>query len=547
MYDDAATRSPDTGRDGLLLGRYAPTGVCERDPLGDTNRAHDLHHGGTVRIRRVYAQQDREHAEAARHARERMAHEHRVAGLFAELPPGFLRVHEFATAPDGTALLVIEDAPGGTLRERLAAGDRLPDAALAIAVDIAAALAAAHERGVIHRNLKPANIWFGADGRVRVADFSLAQVDGDHPTGWQHPGTPLYLSPEQETTTRPLTPASDQYALGLVLFEMLTGAKYRRLAPGRATDMLAALPADMHRLVTRMLAPEPASRFPSLGAVVAEIAQMRGGNVVPGLTAKEAIPGKMSNVSHMSEPVPANAAHPAPPLPEMEPGQGTLHRLTEPIPDDVNTPRIPRRGLAPEQADDMERLGGPMPDVGRTPEPAAPARPPFGPRRGLLVPVAGAFAATHAGITLRDGTVSARFLNPGDAVNTQWTVGFAFRETPGVAYYLCGINARGEWFVTVGRHDAANDAAPWETGTSDAIQTAEDGINILGLTLAGDTARLVVNGIAVATVNLASFAPFVASAATVQGDVAIAAQCANAGADGETSVLYDHWTVTPAQ
>ncbi len=551
MQDEEATRGPDTAANGSLLGHYATIEVQENGPMGDTFTAHDVHQRRTVRIRRIRAQQDDEHAGTARQARERMAHEYRVAGLFAQPIPGFLHVYEFATEPDGTTLLVTEEAPGGTLRERLIGNALSPHAAaLDIAADVATALAAAHGKGVIHRNLKPANIRFGADGRARVADFGLAQVGNMHPSGWQHPGTPLYVSPEQETTSTPLTPASDQYALGLVLFEMLTGAKYRRLDAGRAADMLAALADDLRGLVARMLAAEPAGRFSSLAAVATEIARIRGEQpALRGEAARGTFPGQVSNVSQMSEPVPADTAQAAPPMQmqEMEPGQGDLRRLAEPIPDAATSQRTTYPAYEAGQADEMEHLAGPMPHA---PEPIALAPQRFGPRRGLLQPVMGRFAAIHAGVTMRDGTVSARFLNPGDAAITQWTVGFAFRETPGAAYYLCGVNARGEWFVTAGRHDAASAAAPWEIGKSDAIQTTEDGINTLALTLAGDTAQLAVNGAAVAAVNLAAFAPFVINAADARGDVAITAQCTEMGADssegGDTSVLYDRWIVIVA-
>lgn len=551
MQHEGSTDSPQSA-EALILGHYHTMKVYKHVPTGDTLCVHDYHNGRAVRLRRVYAHPEAQHVEAARQARERMACEHRVAGLFTEPPPGIVRVYEFATTPDGAAILVTEDATGGTLRELLVSNALPLTTALDVTRDVATALAVAHERGVIHRNLKPANIWFGDDGRARVANFSLAQVGGDHPAGWQHPGTPLYVSPEQEATTQPLTPASDQYALGLVLFEMLTGAKYRRLDAERATALLAAFPDDVRRLVARMLAAKPAGRFASLTVVAAEIARIRGADAASYRTdnateSGDALPGKMSKVSHMAEPVPVDAPR-APPSPSqaMESGQGDLRRLAEPIPGAAMPAHPPPPAPLPQEADEVERIAEPVAEVPHPPARAPLVPPLFGPRRGLLQPTAGAFAATRAGVTIRDGSISARFLNPGDAAATQWTVGFAFRETPDAAYYLCGVNARGEWFVTAGRHGAAvGAAAPWEIGKSDAIQTVEDGINTLTLTLTGDTARLAVNGTAVAAIDLAAFAPFISNVANAEGDVAIIARCAGTDADGDTSVLYDRWIVTP--
>src|SRR5207248_3148282 len=125
------------------------------------------------------------------------------------------------------------------LADRLRKG-RLPLAqSLKWALDIAHGLQACHDAGIVHRDVKPSNVFFAANGRAQLGDFSIAQIDNlSMRTRSQvgHPGTPLYMSPEQERTTGYLRPSSDQYSLGAVLFEMITGEIYKRLESRAATE-----------------------------------------------------------------------------------------------------------------------------------------------------------------------------------------------------------------------------------------------------------------------------------------------------------------------
>jgi len=164
------------------------------------------------------------------------------------------------------SLLEMEYAAGGSLAARLQAerdaSQLMPiEAALQIALEVAGGLAALHAKDMIHRDLKPANILFDEQGHARLADLGLAQVPGGPSLRSQlsepqpHPGTPGYMSPEQESSGKPLKPPSDVYALGLVLFEMLTGKFYYNLRPGtRAASLRAELPASVDDLLARMLA-----------------------------------------------------------------------------------------------------------------------------------------------------------------------------------------------------------------------------------------------------------------------------------------------------
>ena len=148
----------------------------------------------------------------------------REAELLAGLKhPNIVSVIEVGEDANLGPYLVMEWVPGGNLRARLdpAEGGRLPvKEALRIAVEVLDGLAAAHEAGIVHRDVKPENILLAEDGTVKLADFGIA---GDAALAGR--GTPGYMAPEQHENqeTDSVGPAADIYATGVVLFEMLTG------------------------------------------------------------------------------------------------------------------------------------------------------------------------------------------------------------------------------------------------------------------------------------------------------------------------------------
>jgi eukaryotic-like serine/threonine-protein kinase len=126
---------------------------------------------------------------------------------------------------DGRYFIVMEFLEGEDLGHMLREDCRLPaDAAVSVTAQLCSALAAAHTAGIVHRDIKPSNVLVRTDGRVKVTDFGIAQVQGQASlTGAGLVlGTARYLSPEQ-ACGQAVTPASDLYSAGVLLFEMLTG------------------------------------------------------------------------------------------------------------------------------------------------------------------------------------------------------------------------------------------------------------------------------------------------------------------------------------
>jgi eukaryotic-like serine/threonine-protein kinase len=217
-------------------------------------------------------------------AQQRFRREARASGRVQH--PNAVTVNDFGATEDGWLYIVMELLEGQTLRDLLAREAPL-DAARAVSfmLQASAAVGAAHDAGLIHRDLKPANIFIeqrpNLAAVVKVLDFGVAKFaveehDDDYKTLTQVGaiiGTPRYMSPEQCSGAAPLTPASDVYSLGIILYEMLTGAvpfsaetplavalKHVSEPPVPPREIVAAIPEELERAVLHALAKEPRAR-----------------------------------------------------------------------------------------------------------------------------------------------------------------------------------------------------------------------------------------------------------------------------------------------
>ena len=143
-----------------------------------------------------------------------------------------IQVYDAGEDPDtGLCYIIMDYVPGGSVKDRLREHGRIPVAeAVSITAQIAIALELAHRHGVIHRDIKPDNIMFDVDGTPKLADLGVAKfTDDEHRTTVTTTGmiigTPAYMAPEQMMDSHHIDARADIYALGIVLYEMLTGKR----------------------------------------------------------------------------------------------------------------------------------------------------------------------------------------------------------------------------------------------------------------------------------------------------------------------------------
>ena len=272
------TSIPDDGRfppGTMLNGRYRVVGLLGRGGMGEVYRATDLTLAQAVALKFL------PETGVSERVLERFHAEVRIARQISH--PNICRVYDIGEV-DGQPFISMEYVDGEDLADLLKRIGRLPsDKALDTARKICAGLAAAHDRGVIHRDLKPQNIMLNKRGEPVIMDFGLAAVT-DQLTGAEaRIGTPAYMSPEQLRGDE-VTAKSDIYALGLVLFEIFSGKRayeartvgdLLKLQEGAQMTSITSLAADVdpqvEKVIKRCLNPDPSQRPASPLAVSAAL------------------------------------------------------------------------------------------------------------------------------------------------------------------------------------------------------------------------------------------------------------------------------------
>jgi len=260
--------------DHPLAGRYQIERDIGAGGMAMVFAARDLKHDRRVAIKVL-----RSDVASAVNA-ERFTREIQIAAKLTH--PHILPIHDSGTV-DGILFYVMPFVEGETLGDRISRGGPLPVAeAVHIAQEIAGALQYAHERGVVHRDVKPANVLLPG-GEAVVADFGLARaLEGD--SGLERLtqvglgiGTPAYMSPEQGSGERNVDTRSDQYSLACIVYEMLVGhppfmgqtfqsllAQHMTEPPVPVRRTRPEVPRGVDEAVMRALAKDPAARFPSV-------------------------------------------------------------------------------------------------------------------------------------------------------------------------------------------------------------------------------------------------------------------------------------------
>ncbi len=281
-YDSATGTSSDSIDDArftpgtMLLDRYRIVGLLGKGGMGEVYRADDL------KLRQPVALKFLPESLAKNQSRlDRLHHEVRVARQVSH--PNVCRVYDIGEA-DGHPFITMEYVSGEDLASVLRRmGRPSGDKALQIARQICAGLAAAHDKGVLHRDLKPHNIMIDERGRVRITDFGLAGFVEEFSGRDIQAGTPAYMSPEQ-LSGKEVSVKSDLYSLGLVLFELFTGhrafsgsSKQELLTHRSETDattlstLMDGVDSSVERVILRCLESQPAARPSSAMAVAAAL------------------------------------------------------------------------------------------------------------------------------------------------------------------------------------------------------------------------------------------------------------------------------------
>jgi len=277
--------SPVVGPGGRI-GPFRIERELGRGGAGVVYLAHDTKLDRSVAIKSVPAELADDPAAQSRFLRE--------AKLLASLNhPNIAAIHEELEEAEGAVYLVLEYVSGQTLGERIAKGGLALEEALSIACEISEAVSYAHDRGVIHRDLKPGNIKITPEGRVKVLDLGIAKMIGaPSPAAvtitepGQVIGTPGYMSPEQARGD-PTDHRTDVWSFGCILFEMLTGTcpfggqtASEALAAILKTDPdWDALPAeagpDVRQIIRKCLEKHPSQRYQSAGALCEDLRKSR--------------------------------------------------------------------------------------------------------------------------------------------------------------------------------------------------------------------------------------------------------------------------------
>ena len=268
----------------MIGGRYRLDEPAGLGGMSSVWRAADVELERTVAVKILARDADRPRFEREARALAGLAH------------PNVCRLWDYGESEDGP-YMVLEYLPGGTLEDRLAPDEPLPDEETRrIAAEVAAGLAAAHDQGLVHRDLKPANVLFDEEGRAKVADFGIARLGGAGTIteAGTIMGTAAYLSPEQ-AEGRPAGPASDVYSFGVILHRMLTGrlpfeaeealtlvSMHATHAAPAVEDTRADAPADLAALAAAAMRKDPDERPQDGAALVAALGS-------PGAAAGETI------------------------------------------------------------------------------------------------------------------------------------------------------------------------------------------------------------------------------------------------------------------
>ncbi len=361
--------------------------------------------------------------------------------------PSVVTVHDAGTTDAGHPYLVMEHLPGGSLHDRVARQGSLPWVdVLRIGVQVADALAAAHDAGILHRDVKPANVLLDENGSPKLGDFGIARLsEGTNTATGALVGTIPFTPPEVLSGHRP-GPTADVWALGATLHALLSGsspfgghrdeppaATIARVLRSEPPPLGPEVPAALRDLIFAMLAVDPDDRPQTAGAVVMALQVIqadRGLEITPARVTRTAAPSEPLGLSDATAvglpaldtprptahpptpPPPAGASTPPPPPPVDRHGERTTGPETWEPPGGAGTPPPPPPILAKDGA------AGPAtaPETWEAPVPATPPPPPPIDPATAVLPGAAAGSAAPDPAALDGGTAVLPTADGGGAV-----------------------------------------------------------------------------------------------------------------------------------
>ncbi|MBK9264109.1 MAG: serine/threonine protein kinase [Polyangiaceae bacterium] len=277
----ALTHLRDPWLSGTIAGRYVLDELIGIGGMASVYRARILLSDQTCAVKLLNPQLAVDDT-----TRERFRREAKHAQRLSH--PNIIEIFDQGDASDGTPFLVMELLEGQSLSELIAAGPTPLERALPIIVQMTRALARAHDFEVIHRDLKPENVYLLRGDRVKLLDFGIARCNQDVrlTSAGEVFGTPEYMAPERATSSD-AGPAADLYALGVIMFEMLTQklpfdaptpagilSKHMVEPPPRLREYMPDLPALLEQLILDLLAKSPDARPVDAHQVLAVLSEI---------------------------------------------------------------------------------------------------------------------------------------------------------------------------------------------------------------------------------------------------------------------------------